>query len=64
MSLFWCELLEYIYLPIQEFIGFDITISSVIVVLFTFFQFWLVYKCVIKPFIDCFKMLIALMFGG
>ena len=64
MSKFWCELLEYIYLPIMTFVGFDITISSLIVIAFTFFQFWLVYTCVIRPFIDCSKLLLSLFFGG
>ena len=64
MSEFWCQLLEYIYLPINTFIGYDVTISSIIVIGFVFFQFWLIYTCVLKPFRDCFKMLISLFFGG
>lgn len=64
MSAFWCDFLEFVYLPIQTFIGYDSLISSLILIAFVVFQFWLVYICIVKPFVMCFKMLIGLMFGG
>ena len=64
MSEFWLELLEFIYLPINNFIGYDSFISSAIIIVFVIFQFWLIKICVLRPFIDLFKMLCNLFFGG
>lgn len=64
MSGFWVSFLEFVYLPIQTFIGYDCLISSIVLLGFVIFQFWLIYICVVKPFVMCFNALTKLMFGG
>ncbi len=64
MSQFWLEFLEFVYMQINTFIGYDSLISSAIIILFVVFQFWMIKVCIIKPFIDCFKMLWNIFFGG
>ena len=58
MSEFWIQFLEYLYLPIQSFLGdFDPLIGFLVLFAFFALQIWLVYHLFLKPIKMVFKFL-------
>ena len=64
MSKFWCELLEFIYMPIYSIIGYDSLLTGILLILFTWLQLWIIKICIIKPLIQLSKILFNLFYGG
>lgn len=64
MSQFWCEFLEFIYMPIFNVLGYDSLLSALILITFIWFQFFIIRICILKPFSYLFRALLSMFFGG
>lgn len=64
MSTFWCELLEFLYMPIYSLIGYDSLLTGIVLVLFVWLQFYVIKICIVKPLISLSKMLLNMFYGG
>lgn len=59
---FWLSLLETIYMPIYNFLGYSPLITFVVLALFIILQIWIFWHLFLKPFIYIFKVFINFVF--